>query len=53
MCDRFILLNRTVRATGPLQNVAAPELWASTYEVSENAALVRAVQSLTEVEVGA
>lgn len=53
MCDRFILLNRTVRAAGPLQNVAAPELWASTYEVSEDAALVRAVQSLTEVEVGA
>lgn len=52
MCDRFILLNRSVRAAGPLQNLTAPELWASTYDVSENAALVRAVQSLTEVEAG-
>lgn len=49
ICDRFILLNRSVRSVGPLAKLADPRLWASTYDVSEKAALVRAVGSLTEV----
>lgn len=47
MCDRFILLNRSIRAVGPLEELAEAELWASTYEVTTDSALVQAVSSLT------
>ncbi|MDO5035113.1 MAG: ATP-binding cassette domain-containing protein, partial [Actinomycetaceae bacterium] len=47
MCDRFILLNRSVRGVGALHELGSLQLWANTYEVEKDSALVRAVGALT------
>ncbi|WP_353066582.1 ATP-binding cassette domain-containing protein [Arcanobacterium hippocoleae] len=41
ICDRLVMLNRTVRAIGAPHQLLDRQLWMETYQVQENSALLR------------
>ncbi len=46
-CDRFVLVNGTVRADGPTREVAADvQAWVETFRTRPDSALVRALQAV-------